>query len=686
MSDDFDQTGSIIHLPPRPRHFIGRQLLLGDLKSGFQRTDVAPIQGIFGPEAIGKSAAAAEFAWRNQSDYQLIWWLRAGHHETLEADLAALADRLALTMDPGSLDADVGRLVMDELDQRDRWLLIFDDAPTVKSVAHLFPRERRGHVLVTTRTPNGHGVAMMRRIGPLARAESIAYLRAATGRQDSQFAAARIAAAMRDVPGALDLSARLIEQGNVPFADFLARFEALWAELLTSKEHQTDAPIPLQMTFELGYRELEAQDPAAADVLRLCCFFGVQDIRLDFLQKGAPYVLDPLSTTLRDRVILDQCIQRMASLGLVQTTSESLSVSPLRARLRRQRVAEEERVQCVTVALNLTRDLFHFDPYDTTTYNACAGLVHHAIAVAEEALSHKVKVKDAAELLNDLGRYLLRRGRFTQSKETLDRALAVWTEQFGPNHPTNAAIANNLGRAHLKLGEIEQARSALEMALRLDEKHYGTVHPHVAEVLTNYALCLHLAGETNMAQEHLRRALSIAELNPDMDQAKVAAILNNLGYVQLARGELDDARAQLEQALDLARQRHRKPHPDVASILTNLADVLRLQGELAEALEISEEAVRIDQQLLGRSHPDVARDLYHLAHVHLAMGEPGIARTLFERALAIDEETYGPQHHTLVRRLTSLGSALRLLDEREEARRCLARAAAIESGSATSAA
>jgi tetratricopeptide (TPR) repeat protein len=662
----------VSNLPPQDLDFTGRDPLLTDTAEAFARAENRlAVQGFFGPEGVGKSAAAIELAHRCRDRYQLVWFIRAGFPETLDADLEALARRLGLEVNDQSLEPPV-QAVLDALSRRDRWLLIFDDAPTVKSIARLLPRGihqagSTGDVLITSRNPKGYGVAIMRRLGPMERAESITFLRRRTGKQYSQFAAARIAAALRDTPAAMELACTLIRRGAITFDEYLKRFEQLWAELLARKEHETDAPIPLQMGYELCYRELEVQDPTAADLLRLCCFFGAGDIRLEFLRRGAPYVLEPLRSTLKDLQAMQRALEMAQSFGLARLDEDSVTIDPLLARLRRRRMVPEERRECVKIALSLTHDLFHFDNYDTKTYRDCAALVYHAISVAEEALAERVNQKESAELLNELGEFLLRQGRFGEAKEALDRALSVWEEVNGGDHPAIASIACNLGRAMIKLGETEDAKRLLDRALELDEQHYGLTHPHVAEVLNNLGLCLHQAGDLQGARGLFERSMAICRENQSIDRGKSAVILNNLGYLYLERRELTEAEMHLQVALDMVRQRHGEQHPDVATILTNLGAALRLRGNLVEARKHCERAARIDQVLLGRKHPDLARDLFHLAQVHLAMKDVGAARVLFERALTIDEAAFGPDHPGLARRLEGLGQALKAQGEIDQA-------------------
>ena len=69
-----------------------------------------------------------EHAYRQRSDYDVVWWLRADDPFQLRADYARLADSLGMpegaTSDEGGVIDFVGRW----LETNQRWLLVFDHA------------------------------------------------------------------------------------------------------------------------------------------------------------------------------------------------------------------------------------------------------------------------------------------------------------------------------------------------------------------------------------------------------------------------------------------------------------------------------------------------------------------------------------------------------------------------------
>lgn len=72
--------------PPRNPHFTGRAAELGALKAnlitpGRQR----PVQIISGTGGIGKTEIASEYIHRHRDNYEIIWWIRAEHHDRVRS-------------------------------------------------------------------------------------------------------------------------------------------------------------------------------------------------------------------------------------------------------------------------------------------------------------------------------------------------------------------------------------------------------------------------------------------------------------------------------------------------------------------------------------------------------------------------------------------------------------------------
>ena len=78
-----------------------------------------------------------EYAHLHADDYPLVWWINAEQPVLIADQLAGLAARLDLPAGP-TVAATVDRLLA-ELGDRDRWLLIFDNAERPQDIGDYRP-------------------------------------------------------------------------------------------------------------------------------------------------------------------------------------------------------------------------------------------------------------------------------------------------------------------------------------------------------------------------------------------------------------------------------------------------------------------------------------------------------------------------------------------------------------------
>ncbi len=95
-----------------------------------------------------------------------------------------------------------------ELRSRGRWLVVFDNAEDPAELAGSVP-SGTGHVLITSRNPDWHGLASPLDVDVLARRESVELLRSRTPWL-SKADAGRLAEALDDLPLALVQAAAVL--------------------------------------------------------------------------------------------------------------------------------------------------------------------------------------------------------------------------------------------------------------------------------------------------------------------------------------------------------------------------------------------------------------------------------------------------------------------------------------------
>ncbi|WP_239313413.1 SAV_2336 N-terminal domain-related protein, partial [Frankia sp. Cj3] len=141
------------NVPPRNPHFTGRHALLAELHTRLHEGTTAVLpEALHGMGGVGKSQLAVEYVYRQQADYDVIWWIPAERTAQIGSALVDLAQRLHL---PVGTEANIAiPAVLEALrtgEPYSRWLLIFDNAEDPKAVRGFFPAGGTGRVLVTSR-------------------------------------------------------------------------------------------------------------------------------------------------------------------------------------------------------------------------------------------------------------------------------------------------------------------------------------------------------------------------------------------------------------------------------------------------------------------------------------------------------------------------------------------------------
>ena len=111
--------------------------------------DKAVVQAFRGMGGVGKTQLAAEYAHRFARTYDLAWWINSEQAGLIGDQFAALGMVLGCIPAEARMQQ-VQTMVLAELRERDRWLLVFDNAENPADVKPWLPGGG-GHVLITSR-------------------------------------------------------------------------------------------------------------------------------------------------------------------------------------------------------------------------------------------------------------------------------------------------------------------------------------------------------------------------------------------------------------------------------------------------------------------------------------------------------------------------------------------------------
>jgi tetratricopeptide (TPR) repeat protein len=533
------QGPTISNLPARNRNFSGRGELLEELHASLlaeSAAAVVPTGAVHGLGGVGKTELALEFAHRFASDYDLVWWMPAEQPTSVIAALATLAGRLGVA--EVADQSEMVAALFERLRQRDRWLLVYDNAERPDRLAWLLPPGGGGHVLVTSRWGAWGSQASPLRVNVLAREESIAFLGKRTG-SDDRVALDALAELLGDLPLALEEAAAYLEETGTGLDEYLELVRERARELFGLDQTPADErgdQRRVATVWSLSLDRVHQEAPAAEALLSLCAFLAPEIPR--GLPGEQPQVLpEELAQVVSDPLAYNRMLAVVGRYSLATVSPTTVGVHRLVQAVIQARLGEDGERAWAEAAVGLLRASFPNESWEVATWPTCERLLPQVLAVAGHAERLGVAGEAAGWLLDRASAYLQERGQYRQAKPMAERALTVTEAALGPADPEVAWRCDTLGRVAHWLGELTGAKAQFERALEIGEAALGPDHPTVATWRGNLGLVLRDLGDLEGARAQSERALEIGEAALGPDHPDAAAYRSDLDGVLQALQE-----------------------------------------------------------------------------------------------------------------------------------------------------
>ena len=647
----------IFSLPfPRNKFFTGRDDILKGIHENFNAGERA--QALSGMPGVGKTQAALQYAYQYQQDYRIVLWGNAASRETLVTDFVSMAGLLDLPEKNAQDQSETVKALNRWLGNNDGWLLVLDNADELALARDFIPSQETGRVLLTTRAQNTRPIALRQVVEKMQPQEGALFLlrRLEKIKKDEQLESApeglrkqaeALSMALDGLPLALDQAAAFIEETPSTLEEYQTLYQSERKELLKRRGKLAEDHPSVTVTFSLAFKKVADANPAAADLLRVCAFLEADSIPEEIFSDGAKELGEALGSAAESSLALTDAIGEAARFSLLRRNPEArtLSLHRLAQAVLRDEMDGDTRRVWAERAVRALNGVFPNVEY--STWPLCGRLIPHAQLLASLIDEYGVDFPEAARLMNRAGYYLNERAQYAEAEPLYQRALDIYQQALGLDHPYTAMSLNNLAELYRVQGRYAEAEPLYQLALDIAEKALGPEHPDTATSLNNLALFYNSQGRHAEAEPLFQRALDIFETALGPGHPNTATFLNNLAELYKAQGRYAEAEPLFRRALNIYEKALGPEHPRTANSLNSLAGLYRAQGRYAEAEPLYQRALDIREKALGHEHPSTANSLNNLAGFYDSQGRYAEAEPLYQRALDIYQKALGPEHpHT----------------------------------------
>ncbi|MFG2331842.1 FxSxx-COOH system tetratricopeptide repeat protein [Streptomyces sp. NPDC048604] len=619
----------IWNAPPRNSGFTGRSVVLERMRDqlGAGMAVVLPQpQTLYGLGGVGKTQVALEYVHRFMADYDLVWWISAEQTDDVVAALAELAGRLGAQ--GGDDMAAASQEAVDLLRRgvpTNRWLLVFDNADDPDQLRRYFPSG--GHILVTSRNQSWsqHGNALP--VDVFLREESVEHLRRrAPGLTGAD--ADRVAAAVGDLPLAVEQAAAWIAETATPVTAYLEQLEQQAARTLGLNQ-PVGYPEPVAATWNVSIERLKQRSPAAVRLLQLCAFFAPEPIHSNLLySKEMIDALKPYDPALQEKLVLGKVIREIGRFALakVDQVSESIQVHRLVQAVIRAQLSEEEQRDARHAVHRILAGARPEDnePIDNPDSWPRFNTIWPHLGPSEARYCIEPETR---RLLIDRVRYLWKRGDVRTAYALASDLRDAWREMLGNDDLQYLYLRFHLANILRTQGRFVEARELGEETLIRQRNVLGDSHPHTYMTTSGLAMDLGALGEYSRAMELATEA--------------------HEGFSEIFHDS----------------------HPRTLAAANNLALNLRMVGQYARAREIDQEVFDRRSEVLGAEHPYTLSSAASLARDLREVGRYEDSVSLLSRTYEVYKETLGRAFPGTLAAAKSLAVSLRRADQVEHARR-----------------
>ena len=387
------------------------------------------------------------------------------------------------------------------------WLLIFDNAPDMASVASFLPPAGAGRVLITSQNQNWpHGQALQ---VPVLDAQVAADFLVSRTDDKNRRAAVCLASELDGLPLALEQAAAYILATGETLDRYLGLFQQRRADMLCRGE-PAGYRGTVATTWLLAFDRIEQSSPAAVGLLRLMAFCAPEAVPLRLLLQPHPnpaerighqvsHVLGPL---LEDPLAASDAIGALRRYSLVTPADDgSVSVHRLVQAVTAGQMPADLAREWHQAAAALIEAAIPDDTARPETWPVYAALLPHAQAA----------LADDSYGMAQIAQYLGLSGSYAVARDLQKRVLHAQERVHGPEHPHTLIARHELARWTGLAGDTAAARAQYAELLSEFMRVLAPEHPETLISRGHLATWTGEAGDAAAARDLLAELVPVFE-------------------------------------------------------------------------------------------------------------------------------------------------------------------------------
>jgi hypothetical protein len=466
--------------------------------------------------------------------------------------------------------------------------LIYDNAEDPAALSPYLPGGR-GHVLITSRTPDWQELAAPLPVDVFLPTESSALLRARVPRLTGQ-EAEQIAQALEHLPLAITQAAAYLAKSGVAARDYLKLLDKRAGQILARGAPRTYR-VSFSASWQLAFDRLATEHPAALELLEIAAHLAPEPIPFTLFTSHPDRLPPLLAAAAGDPLVFTDLTGALRHHALARIGTDSLHLHRLVAGLLRERnvtnpAGDPTRA---TVAIKLVADAVPADPRNNpATWPTWRQLLSHVLAITDQAHDDTPQDTTVARLLDHAAAYHHGRGEPRPAVLLATRAHHLYCTLLGEDHPETLASALTLAWRLGDLGEHEQARALAEDTLIRYRRVLGEDHRETLAAATNLAWSLSELGGHEQARALYEGTLPRCRRILGEAHGETLGAAHTLARSLGALGEHKEARALAEDTLTHCRRVLGHDHPNTLAMADTLVRSLGTLGEHEQARQLDE--------------------------------------------------------------------------------------------------